>query len=238
MLKEAIEKIQALVTAAIPPNKIQIDNRVYYDKDLHAIKPPQGEAVQVGTLTGFSDLITQWMPDSEFIHVVSPTLVHLDAYDCDDWGRRDPRLVCQLPSFGAFRFGEYLDQERFHIGLQSFFDQTPDDMEYLYKIAGNLTAEQVNTSVDNGVSQTVALRMGSVLADKVVAKRVVTLRPWRTFREIEQPASAFIFRLKNVENNVPLLSLHVGDGEKWQLDAVQSIKTFLKEKHPTVSIVA
>ena len=237
MLKEAIEKIQTLVAAAIPPNKIQIDDRVYYDKPLYAIQSPKDETVHVRTLTGFSDLVTLWKADG-FIHVVSPTLVHLESHNCDEWGRRPLLLICELPPFGAFRFGEYLDQERFHIGLQSFFDQTPADMDYLYKIAGNLTAEQVNTSVDNGISQTVALRMGTVLADKVVAKRIVNLKPWRTFREIEQPSSSFIFRLKNVENNVPLLSLHVGDGEKWQLDAVQAIKTFLKEQHLAISIVA
>ena len=51
----------------------------------------------------------------------------------------------------------------------------------------------------------------------------VTLRPYRTFMEVEQPAISCVFRLRQGH----MLSLHEADGGLWRLEAIQSIKAFL-----------
>lgn len=52
----------------------------------------------------------------------------------------------------------------------------------------------------------------------------VTLRPYRTFNEVEQPASQFVFRVNKSAN----LALFEADGGKWKLDAVKNISDYLK----------
>lgn len=244
MIEEAITKIQEMAGQALVPNEVVIDGRTYYDKELHAVQPPLAHTEEVGTLTGFSDLVKANInqegsePEKNYIHVVGPGIVTLSRLFCNEWGRRQIDISCKLPNFGRFVFGEYLEQERFIVGLQSFFDQTPEDMAYLYKLAGTLQAEQVQVGSDDGLSQRVATRSGIVLAENTQVKRLVTLKPWRTFREIAQPSSTFIFRLKTVKDEIPMLALYVGDGEKWQLEAVQSIKQWLVAQHPEMTIVA
>lgn len=241
MIEQGISKIQELVEGAMKVQEFMVNGRRYTDRSVVEQRDPLDKAETVGTLTGFSDLVKvalngQREPQN-FIHVLNPNEVCFAAVLCDEWGQRQIDIHAKLPAFGRFAFGEYMDQERFIIGLQAFFQPTKD-IAYLQQIAGTLKAEQVNISDDDGTSQRVAMRSGVVLAETVTVKKLVTLRPWRTFREIEQPASTFIFRLKNVKDAAPLLSLHVADGEVWQIEAMQSIKTLLAARHPGVAVVA
>lgn len=242
MIREAITKIEELCKAAMPAQQVEIEGRIYHDKPLMECKSPLDSTAAVGTLTGFSDLIDAALnsanPADQYIHIIDPTCLIYAQRGCDVWGRRQVDIQAELPDYGRFQFGQYMDQEAFHIGLQVFFDQSPEDMAYLYRIAGNLTAEQVTLGIDDGISQSVGTRVGMVLAEKSPVRRVVTLQPWRTFREIAQPPSRFIFRLKSQEGKLPLLGLFCADGEQWQLQAMQSIKTWLTAQHPAVKIVA
>lgn len=231
MLKEAIEKIQQLAATAMQPTQIKIGEQTYCNRELHKIYTPLDEGRGVSTLTGIIDLIAAGLngiaSERVMLHVGSHADVTLCDRTCNEWGQRQIHARADLPSFGKFQFGTWLEQEPFIIGLQSFFAQGMPDMDYLYKMAGRLKAENVQTSEDDGITQSAAVRMGAVLAENVEVKRSVTLRPWRTFREIEQPEGQFIFRLKPRENQIPLLSLHVADGEMWQLKSMQDIKEWL-----------
>ena len=55
----------------------------------------------------------------------------------------------------------------------------------------------------------------------------VILRPYRTFPEVEQPASSFIFRMK--ENDGVCCALFEADGGAWKNEAMRNIKEYLKE---------
>ena len=68
--------------------------------------------------------------------------------------------------------------------------------------------------------------MGVALKQVVPVKPRVTLAPFRTFLEVEQPASEFILRL---DNNASI-GLLEADGGMWKLVARETIKKFLEEK--------
>ncbi len=53
----------------------------------------------------------------------------------------------------------------------------------------------------------------------------MTLRPYRTFAEVEQPASQFVFRI----NQNAQMALFEADGGKWRLEAINNIANYLKE---------
>lgn len=240
MIKEAIDRVLSLSK----PTVETYEGRLYADRTLIPIKDPLDSAESVSTLTGLVDLIAAKFnnlnPEQCFIHVESPKRVTLSELLCDKWGQRQIHIDASLPDYGRFQFGQYMEQESFMIGLQTFFVNEPDDqdMKYVLGIAGKLKAEQVQQSDDDGVSQNVVLRTGVVLAQNTTIKRTVKLRPYRTFREIQQPQSDLVFRLRNRKDEVPALALHIADGEMWQHEAMQSIKTYLQGKCPDFKVIA
>jgi hypothetical protein len=58
-----------------------------------------------------------------------------------------------------------------------------------------LTDEHVSSSEDSGITQKVGMKTGAVLKTTETLRPRVTLAPFRTFREVVQPASEFIFRV-------------------------------------------
>lgn len=52
---------------------------------------------------------------------------------------------------------------------------------------------------------------------------IVTLAPYRTFQEVEQPVSQFVFRVDNKRN----VTLAEADGGMWKLDARRTVKQYL-----------
>jgi hypothetical protein len=74
-------------------------------------------------------------------------------------------------------------------------------------------------------------------AEKIRAR--VTLAPYRTFREVEQPRSEFLFRLRNkAPDNLPECALFEADGGRWKLDAMLTIKEWLKDRKPILEVIA
>jgi hypothetical protein len=65
----------------------------------------------------------------------------------------------------------------------------------------------------------------------------VILAPFRTFLEIEQPKSKFVFRMRSGSES-PSCMLVEGDGGAWKMDAMLKIKAWLSEKMPGVTIIA
>jgi hypothetical protein len=55
----------------------------------------------------------------------------------------------------------------------------------------------------------------------------VNLAPYRTFQEIEQPSSPFLFRIKGTPGEGVQCALFEADGGAWRLDAVARIEAWL-----------
>lgn len=238
MIKEAIDRVLQLA----PAQMTVIGGLEYSDKPLHLITPPAAKTLNVHTLTGLVDLITarldNFEPAISVIHVTSYKEVELIAKNADGYGRRHEYICAQLPDEPGFRFGTFMSGEEFIIGLQALFEST-DDQAALLKTTSNMTAENVTTSTDDGISQAVGMRKGVVLQGVETVKRRVTLAPYRTFREIEQPRSEFVFRVRQAqEGQPPQCALFEADGGRWKLDAMLAIKEWLKAKVTDIAIVA
>jgi hypothetical protein len=165
------------------------------------------------------------------------------ALDAEDGAHRTTFAVAHFaPLIGGngvpFKFGEYLDLETFNVGLQSLFEDSIDRIRLL-RVMGTVKEDVVKTSVDDGVSQTVVASAGTVGVYETEAPNPVRLIPFRTFREVSQPESLFVLRLKKGENgNLPRAALFEADGGAWKLKAIENIATFLRDKLPGVTILA
>lgn len=188
---------------------------------------PEPAELETTTLTALVDYIKSGFdPKYEeklLIHVISPSEVALYSELRAD-KIRENYMICKamLPSIA---YGRFLDPEEFVIMLQTRFDQN-DDCRLLLKVVGNVKDEAVKTVGDNGISQAVTIKTGIAQIDNVLVPNPVNLAPFRTFPEIEQPISKFIFRMRKG----PEAAIFEADGGAWRNEAMYKIYGYLGEQ--------
>ena len=169
---------------------------------------------------------------------LSPALhgIHVADYDSvqlvgvlEGRPRRREVLVSAVCESLGFTYGRYYSCEDFNIALQSLFVDDLDRAAVL-KVVGNIKEEMVGQFDDDGVSQTVTARAGIARVAEVPVPNPVTLRPYRTFVEVEQPASPFVLRVKSgmKDGDKPSCALFEADGGKWKVEAIQTIARALR----------
>ena len=139
-------------------------------------------------------------------------------------GKR-PQLVSVKATVPVIPFSNWRDQEEFNIMLQSMFIDDAD-RNLVLDFASHLKIEKGAEVQDNGISQMATVRDGVASLAQAKTPNPVTLRPYRTFNEVEQPASQFVFRINKSAN----LALFEADGGKWKLEAVENISDYLKNE--------
>ena len=223
LTRDALQTLLDLV----PPTQIELHGLPYATRSLSVVAPPLAPAFSVGTLDGFVNLLESGVdafePDATLIHIARVELVDRKA---DSYGRRKVRAVATLTEgVTQFTFNQYTPQEDFIIGLQSHFQKTAD-LDGLLDLASHITAKESVKQVDSGVSQEVTVQRGSAFKEEVEVKARVTLKPYRTFRELDQPASDFIFRVKDNAR----LALFEADGGAWKIAAIGLISAWLANR--------
>lgn len=238
MLKEFVDKILSLA----PVGRFQIGMREYVDRPVSLVEPPRDYApLELMTLSGLVDAVRAKVdevePDEWMVEVLSHQAVRIVSRQTDLYGRREVLLSVGLSDGDVFPFGRFLSREEFVIGLQSRFVQQGDVLEVL-RLASGLEVSAVMVAEDDGISQRTTTRQGIALKETVTVKGRVKLRPYRTFREVEQPVSEFVFRLRSKEGMVPECALFEADGGAWKLDAVLTIKAWLEAKNLNIPVIA
>lgn len=200
--------------------------------------PPLIPEFRVQTLSGLVSLIKEGIDQEAdlLVHIVDETTVNLVTKNVDAWMRRPILVACNAFEYEQFPYGRQLTQEDFIINFQTRFvpDDGPDsDYIYVLRIAQNLTASIVSISDDNGVNQEATIRSSLSGRKEIALRPRVTLAPRRTFSEVSQPSSEFLFRLHKQGTDerpaMPNLSLHDASGTGWKVEAMESIKAFLAE---------
>lgn len=248
MIVEAINKIIALAT----PNTLDVGKLKYTDKELTVIAPPIPSTMECSTLQGLVDLLDGGLEgaaegDDLFVVIESPTAVELVEKDSDDYGRRQVIVRAEYPKdVKLFPFNQWLNPESFIIAALSNFQRVKienddgsfaKDLDYVIQIASKITADSTVDHEDDGITQRVAVKQGVTLKTDVALRGRVLLAPWRTFAEVDQVLSTFVFRTR-VQGDQPQLALFEGDGGRWKIDAVANIKAWLAKqitKSPIIS---
>ena len=216
----------------------------FSSKPLHqviAAAPSLPDCVQVNTLAGFADLVKAPLEAKDFeqgflIHIRDEDTVMLIAKESDDYGRRLDLIEAKPVTFDKFRFGQWMSQEEFVIAVASKFADTPDKT-YVLNMAATLTNEAARTSEDDGFTQKVNVKAGMRHIQEQTVKPRVDLAPFRTFPEIEQPVSAFVFRARCMDRG-PELMLVEADGGRWKVDAIKALREAIEAFGLGVLIIA
>jgi hypothetical protein len=242
------DSVVAAIKDSVKTETIEVDGRLFTTRSV--FQPPTElapDVLIVHTLTGLVDYVNNIAridPEAadkiKCVHVFGPDRIDV----CGALrGRHNQRYVYlsaryNAPSNGiGFHFGQFCDPETFTIALQSLFDDSGDVAKVL-RLVGNMRSEQIRTSEDDGVTQVVGTKAGIVMKAQSDVPNPVILAPYRTFNEVEQPHSAYIFRVRENGDKPPLCALFCADGDAWKLAAIERIKQYLAEKITGIPIIA
>ena len=225
IIKEAIEYVVGLRK----PEVQKIDGIVYSNKELEpVIHNPKARAIQMNTLTSLVDYIkaqVDEMDEKMIVHVQSPTKVAL--YSALDSERIRESMVEVMARVPEFEYGRFIEHERFCIGLQAkFLDDPESNRALVLKFAGTVEDGTVSQYSDDGISQKATIKTGIASKGDALVPNPVKLRPYRTFHEVQQPMSEFIFRMKS-DDSVKC-ALFEADGGAWENVAMRNIKDYLE----------
>ncbi|MBR2906827.1 MAG: hypothetical protein IKC26_02125 [Clostridia bacterium] len=224
------EALQYVVGLAAPIVR-EIGGEMYSDKPLHRVKHnPKAEPIILSTLTSLVEYIRAGVDrvagQTLFVHVESPTRVSVFSKLDEDRERETLAVVtAQVPSF---EFNQFMDHERFCIALQSKFVDVYD-RPLLLKFAGTVESGSVAEYGDDGITQKATVKTGIASKDACIVPNPVNLVPFRTFIEVEQPLSRFIFRMKQDRSGEISCALFEADGGAWKTGPLSDIKAFLEE---------
>lgn len=184
------------------------------------------DTLQLKSLTGLVEYIKSNLDRSDvslFLHVEDERKVSLQSTLLPDGTRES--LVSVHAIVPQFQYEFYYDVEEMIINFQSKFRQTKD-RDIVLQVVGNVKEENVRQTGDTGVAQAVTIKTGISNASDVVVPNPVTLAPYRTFLEVEQPESDFIFRMKEG----PKGAIFEADGGAWRNQAISNIRDYLQEE--------
>ena len=176
------------------------------------------------------------MSERMIVHVISPTEVHL--YSSLDADRKREYLVEVNAELPDFRFGSFIDHENFVIALQSKFVPN-EDRDLVLKFAGTVEDGTVAEYGDDGVTQKATIKTGVASKADAVVPNPVNLIPYRTFLEVQQPASDFIFRMKS--SCGVQCAIFEADGGAWKNEAMSRIKNYLAlelSEYPQFTVIS
>lgn len=224
------EALQYAVDLAEKEEKIIVDDVgvEWYDSNKHNLrelmpkKYPQ--KLHLSTLDSLVDYykndINEITKQRTMIVVDNPREVYV--FTEDDEEEKRTLLINIEADLPQLSFGQFMPSDEFNIMLQSKFLDN-NNRENVIDFASHLIVEAGQDIEDDGISQITTVKAGVASRQKAKAPNPVTLAPYRTFLEVEQPASDFILRLDKNAN----LALFEADGGFWKLQAVRLVKEYL-----------
>lgn len=237
--------LQALYNAIrkdAEPNEIVIKGRSYATGHVTPVAHPAPEVIQVTTLTALVDYLKSNIDELDMskllCHVESPSRVGIYSNLLGDFCNRSCYIRAELTQL-QIPFNKYLEGEAFNILLQSCFVEYEDELRatdrgLVLAYAANVREVQEGITLDDGVTQAVTVKKGVANVEKVAMPNPVILRPFRTFTEVEQPISRFVFRAKEG----PEFMLVEADGGAWRSEAMKNIKEYMGNAVSGLSVIA
>lgn len=229
MIKEALEYLINMGETNKPV--IEVEGKFYSTKQLIPVKEVVPAAMELNFL---GSLITYIKENTDclrpnydlIIEIESPTGISLHTELFGDFNQRFTPINCTA-LVNPFPWDKFIDPDNFVIMAQSRFVET-EDLAKVRAIVGNVKSEEVIQFSDDGISQQVTAKAGIARVENVVIPPRVKLAPYRTFMEIDQPESEFVFRARKGDG-LPYFALFEADGGAWRIEAMKRIKTYLED---------
>lgn len=230
LTREFLEKVEEMVQ----PQTLTEGIRTFVDKPMHMLvdEIAADTPLRTNSLSSVADYIKSnadfdalASDGRKIIHVEDEKTVWLYT-EMNSFKKRSALLLASA-WVSSFPFGQWLSLENFIISVQANFvaDEHRDELlSFVATVKQDTGVEQQ----DDGVTQKVTTRSGVSLSRTSKVPNPITLRPFRTFSEVEQPESAFVFRIKAEEGCGVKAALFAADGDAWRHDAILKIRDYFQ----------
>lgn len=171
------------------------------------------------------------------IHIESPTDVKLysDIHGIDTRNEATRTTLIRSEAIIPRRkVDRFMKSEEFVIELLSNYEQN-HNRDTIIKLVSNIVTDSSVQTSDDGFSQKVQAKTGVATVENIEIENPFELIPFRSFPEIDQQLSMFIFRID--ENGNP--AIFEGGDTYWRINSMNLIKEYFKrELGDTVKIVS
>jgi len=235
----AVKEIAELAELASKVQLVDVPNAKYADRELYRIDadPKLPKALEFYTLDGLVGYLDAEYGKAEpaelpLVHVVSPVRVDVVSRFVGEHKhlrRHVASALCHSATLAGFQFDQFVPLDTLAIALQTCFEPEAGEVEELRRFCASVRATASIQVADDGVSQAVEAKSGIAAVQTTGVKNPWQLAPWRTFAEVAQPLSPFVLRFKESEGK-PLAGLFRTGDARWQVEAVASIATLLREE--------
>lgn len=229
--------VEAIASLQSKLNFVDIGDVKYARGSLEpVIKEPIPAPLEGVTLCGMIRYISEFRRDlpgvgDDMVRVLSPFEVEYIGPVEGFYKKRTVYYRSELDQhLPCFPFGEFLDVESFIIKSRALFVPS-GSLDEVVSLVSKVVASESIEMKDDGVSQAVQVKKGVSGSTTLSAttRGIYPLCPWRTFREIEQPESAFILRLKGSSDSPVRAALFDAGGESWRLSVMEKIAIYLDD---------
>lgn len=221
-LKEALQYAVELDK----PEFLELNGRAYTSKKIFAVdKDILANGLKCSTLDAVCQYLNANIDKLDYdliVHVESPASVKV--YSQLNGDRKRENVISAEAILPEFPFGRFLNREDFNIQMQTKF--VPDTSDYASVLAYVGTAEHgtIAQYSDDGVSQKAVVKTGLTQKEECLIPNPVSLRPYRTFIEVEQPESLFVFRMADAGGDGVQAALFEADGKGWRNEAMKNVQ--------------
>jgi hypothetical protein len=234
MIKEALEYLFNLekepwVELDDKMYNVKLDNTLIPIEEVNKIKLQRVPVMETHTLTSIIDYL-KLNPDNldlkkMYIHILNHAEVFLTSIITGDYREKEVYIhaKCLVPDILLNRF---LDIETFLIMLNSNFLPT-NDLRNIIEIVSKVVDNKVINFEDDGISQKVNIKSGIELVREEKLPVLNTLKPYRTFVEVDQPYGDFLLRARKGSEELQY-ALYEADGGVWRNKAILIIKDYLE----------
>ena len=205
----------------------EINGETYSNQQLHLIRnEDEAVTIEFNDLSSIIAMVKQELKKFDlplFINIKSETRIEVFSAVALHKNREIPYYAsCNNRNF---RFGSYYNYEDFIIALRSQFVQNKDSVELL-ELLKKVTNSNIVETEDDGITQKITASSGASLCKTVQSAPIRSLAPYRTFNEVEQPTSEFLFRVKEGGS----YALFEADGGAWQKQAKLNIREYFEKQ--------
>lgn len=232
MLAELANKIEELVKGQVEP-AIEEINGVEYEKTARGyslLKKTHTKYIEVNSLDGLVGMIDAYLNETKDTDIKAPFIVNIDFNNIQVMsalGNDKIRnyLIEANPMIPNLEMGHRLTVEELIILLSTSYVPTENTTKFINSLSSLRVVEEVEFN-DDGIGQTVVAKQGASMNKSFQVQPIVKLQPIRSYAEIEQIESKFLFRV----NKDGTVCLRDADGGQWKYEVQKRIFDYLKEK--------
>lgn len=242
---KSLNRPERLVTVEVKGHPFAVNEDGTLGDPVHPVLPIAPVATPILALSTLTGLVAAFNADVDKFSGKGASAVQVESFDsvalvsleADEWGRRHVWARAKSTEVNPFKFGEYLDPETFLVTAQAGFMPIDGHYTNMLKLCSSLKAGSSVQTADDGYSQKVVIREGGVEHGEVDLPPRVSLRPYRTFREVDPVQSDFLLRFKGQKDALPVVALIPVDAGRWKTDTALTVADWLKKNLPETAVV-